>query len=81
VKSAAAKDGSKADLEASLLKLEDEEKDTKSTKTMAATSYQKGLHIECDWLLSNFDARKEGRDVETDALKQAKAVLSGADDS
>jgi len=35
--------------------------------------------MECDWLLSNFQVRKEARSEEIDALKNAKAVLSGAD--
>jgi chromosome segregation ATPase len=39
----------------------------------------KALHKDCDWLLSNYDARKEARADEVDALKKAKAVLSGAD--
>merc|ERR1712238_410184 len=39
----------------------------------------KDLHLECDWLLSNFEARKAARAGEVDSLKNAKAVLSGAD--
>jgi len=41
--------------------------------------YIASLHGECDWLLKNFDARKEARTSEIDALEKAKAVLSGAD--
>merc|ERR1719213_1366812 len=37
------------------------------------------LHGSCDFLLENFDIRKEARASEIDALKKAKAVLSGAD--
>jgi len=37
------------------------------------------LHQSCDWLLSNFDSRKEARSDEIESLKKAKAVLSGAD--
>jgi exonuclease VII small subunit len=37
------------------------------------------LHQDCDWLLSNFDSRKEARADEIESLKKAKAVLSGAD--
>ena len=37
------------------------------------------IHGECDWLLQNFDVRKEARAGEADALKKAKSVLSGAD--
>merc|ERR1719161_2423753 len=46
---------------------------------VAAGDYQVQLHKECDWLLKNFDLRKEARAGEVDALKKAKAVLSGAD--
>merc|ERR1719265_1735354 len=37
-----------------------------------------GLHGSCDFLLQNFDMRKEARSHEMDGLKNAKAVLSGA---
>lgn len=35
------------------------------------------LHGGCDFLMTNFDVRQEARDQEVEALKQAKAVLSG----
>jgi len=35
------------------------------------------LHGGCDFLMNNFDVRQEARDQEVEALKQAKAVLSG----
>jgi len=41
--------------------------------------YLGGLHAECDWLLNNYDVRKEARVDEVDALGNAKAVLNGAD--
>jgi len=37
------------------------------------------LHGECDWLMQYAGARKEARNREVDSLKNAKAVLSGAD--
>merc|ERR1719399_1174692 len=46
---------------------------------MAKGEQLKDLHLECDWLLENFEVRKEARAGEVDALKKAKAVLSGAD--
>ena len=46
---------------------------------MATAETLKDLHLECDWLTANFDARKEARAGEVESLKQAKAVLSGAD--
>merc|ERR1719335_1732783 len=36
------------------------------------------LHKACDFTLKNFDIRQTGRDEEIEALKQAKAILSGA---
>merc|ERR1719262_274800 len=35
------------------------------------------LHGSCDYLLKNFDARQEARAAEIDALREAKAILSG----
>jgi len=46
---------------------------------MATMKYISSLHAECDWLLQYFDARKEARAGEVESLKNAKAVLSGAD--
>jgi len=51
-----------------------------TTKTLMAThEYIASLHAECDWLLQYFEVRKEARTGEIDSLKNAKAVLSGAD--
>jgi hypothetical protein len=36
------------------------------------------LHMDCDYMLKNFDSRLEARDAEVEALKQAIASLSGA---
>merc|ERR1712224_760257 len=57
-------------------------KETKAAGTkelMATEEYLGSLHGECDWLLQYFDIRKSARADEVDALKNAKAVLSGAD--
>merc|ERR1719203_1709089 len=35
------------------------------------------LHKSCDYILKNFDARQAARTAEIDALKEAKAILSG----
>merc|ERR1719235_1260926 len=40
--------------------------------------YQNTLHGDCDFILENYDARKEARTQEIESLKNAKAVLSGA---
>merc|ERR1719217_519706 len=36
------------------------------------------LHMQCDFLLQNYDLRKEARANEVESLKNAKAILSGA---
>merc|ERR1719160_1621073 len=36
------------------------------------------LHKACDYILKNFDIRQTARDEEVEALKQAKAILSGS---
>jgi septal ring factor EnvC (AmiA/AmiB activator) len=72
------KESAKADLEKSLQQMAQEEKTTKF-EVMATAETLKDLHLECDWLLNNFEARQEARTGEIDALKKAKAVLSGAD--
>merc|ERR1719161_98955 len=36
------------------------------------------LHVSCDFIMQNFDLRKEARANEVEGLKNAKAVLSGA---
>jgi DNA repair exonuclease SbcCD ATPase subunit len=36
------------------------------------------LHVSCDFLLQNYDLRKEARTNEVESLKNAKAILSGA---
>merc|ERR1719224_256947 len=46
---------------------------------MATEEYKVSLHGECDWLMETFGLRKEARTNELEALKEAKAVLSGAD--
>jgi len=77
-KSLADKESGKADAESKALKLKDEETAT-MTEVLATAETLKNLHMECDWLVSNFEVRKEARAGEVDALKKAKAVLSGAD--
>merc|ERR1719274_515349 len=36
------------------------------------------LHKSCDFVMKNFEIRQTARDEEIEALKQAKAILSGA---
>merc|ERR1719359_2199514 len=41
-------------------------------------SYKAELHSSCDFVMKNFEIRQTARDEEIEALKQAKAILSGA---
>lgn len=77
-KSLQEKGSAKAELESSLEEHKEDRLDA-AKELMATLEYIQSLHVECDWLLKNFDARKEARAGETDSLKNAKAVLSGAD--
>merc|ERR1719160_777516 len=51
----------------------------KGMEIMANDQYIMKLHAECDWLMENYGERKTARSTETEGLKKAKAVLSGAD--
>jgi len=72
------KESQKASLEADLMGAKDVKK-SKETELLETREYIQQVHGSCDFLLSNFDMRKEARASEVDALKRAKAVLSGAD--
>lgn len=76
--SIAEKEAAKADTEAEL-EHANAEKRSKSSEAAAKAEEIAALHQECDWLVDNFQARKEARAGEIDSLKKAKAVLSGAD--
>merc|ERR1719171_2860812 len=56
----------KEDKEATMLELEE------------LSNYNAQLHEACDFVQRNFDVRQTARDEEVEALKQAKAILSGA---
>jgi len=77
-KSIEEKEGAKAGAEAELQAMEEEKVSTMKA-AMAKAEELKDLHLDCDWLLANFEVRKSARAGEVDALKKAKAVLSGAD--
>jgi len=55
-----------SDKEAALLELEE------------LANYKAELHQSCDFIVKNFETRQTARDEEIEALKQAKAILSGA---
>jgi chromosome segregation ATPase len=77
-KSVTDKEAAKANAEEALEAEQDRKAST--TKELAGTlEYIHGLHLECDWLLQYYDARKAARAGEVESLVKAKAVLSGAD--
>merc|ERR1719359_532099 len=77
-KSIAEKESSKAEIEGELQTHEDGK--SAASKELAATlEYISGLHGECDWLVENHEARKAARAGEVESLKNARAVLAGAD--
>merc|ERR1719160_2022060 len=78
LKSIAEKEAAKAGIEEDIIKAEDEKKG-KEDELMATKQYISELHADCDWLISKYELRKEARANEIDALKKAKAVLSGPD--
>jgi len=77
-KSVYEKEAAKAELEAQVQAYEDK-KAAESDELSATKEYIGELHADCDWLIENFATRKEARAAEESALKDAKAVLSGAD--
>merc|ERR1719359_2617804 len=72
------KEGQKAGLEGDL-EAAKEAKKSAATELAGIQEYIAQLHGCCDFLVQNYDLRKEARANEIDALKKAKAVLSGAD--
>merc|ERR1719253_2537063 len=77
-KNLADREKAKAETEAAL-EANGEEKAASEKTLMATLKHIQSLHAECDWLLQYFEVRKEARAGETESLKTAKAVLSGAD--
>merc|ERR1712242_365114 len=64
-------------------KAEEELVETKESKEAVMleleqlSNYNAELHQSCDFIMKNFDVRQTARDEEIEALKQAKAILSG----
>merc|ERR1719281_230405 len=72
------KTASKAEVEAKL-ELAKESLTAVSTDLDLTAATLGDLHVQCDFLLQNYDLRKEARSNEVESLKTAKAILSGAD--
>lgn len=77
-KALSAKESTKANTEAAVQKHSKELK-TATAEANANSEYLQSLHQECDWMLQNFNVRQDARTSEIASLKQAMAVLSGAD--
>jgi len=77
---------SKSIVDKNAAKAEAEQKSMSTKEAQASTSQElkltqnmiKDLHASCDFIMQNHDLRKEARASEVDSLKNAKAVLSGA---
>merc|ERR1719316_2599475 len=67
----------KAELEGKLEMEKGTLSDTEEDLSLISTTLS-DLHAQCDFLLQNFDLRKEARTNEIEGLKNAKAILSGA---
>jgi len=76
-KSITEKNGAKAQMEGKLTDLEGTLTATNRDLSDIAGTLQ-DLHSACDFLLQNYDLRKEARTNEVESLKNAKAILSGA---
>jgi len=73
------------DKEASKAELETKLQETKESKALTTETLEdisltvNHLHTSCDFIMENYDTRKEARTNESESLKNSKSVLSGAD--
>mmetsp|Transcript_97928 Transcript_97928/g.285732 ORF Transcript_97928/g.285732 Transcript_97928/m.285732 type:complete len:700 (+) Transcript_97928:953-3052(+) len=67
----------KATAEADLVQAK-ESKEAVMLELEQLSNYNAELHQSCDFVMKNFEVRQTARDEEIEALKQAKAILSGA---
>merc|ERR1719253_2477929 len=72
------KETQKADAEERVAKAVKDHKASQK-ELMALVEYIAGLHASCDFLVQNYDLRKEARASEIESIQKAKAVLNGAD--
>merc|ERR1719387_1270612 len=71
------KESTKAETESVLMSTKEIRSATATDLKQIATVIS-DLHAACDFIMANFDLRKEARTNEIEGLKNAKAVLSGA---
>jgi len=76
-KSLTGKKATKAETETTLMTTK-ETRGSTSTDLKQTQTYIKDLHASCDFIMQNYDLRKEARTNEVEGLKNAKAVLAGA---
>merc|ERR1719191_1327573 len=77
VKGITDKEGAKATLGNKRMQTQEKER-ADEEDVFAINKYEGVLHGDCDFILENFDARKEARTQEVESLKNAKAILAGA---
>jgi len=81
---AAANAGRMTDMENQKAQAESDLADLKNTNADSEAALEAevkriaALHGECDFLIANYDYRKDARSKEEEGMKQAKAVLAGA---
>mmetsp|Transcript_126488 Transcript_126488/g.252729 ORF Transcript_126488/g.252729 Transcript_126488/m.252729 type:complete len:749 (+) Transcript_126488:49-2295(+) len=73
----ATKSKQKAHTSKALLETEESIADT-ANEIEELQKYNADLHVECDYVLKNFDVRQKARAEEIEALQQATQILSGA---
>merc|ERR1719159_2417581 len=71
------KSETKAKAEGDLVQAKDD-KEAVLLELEQLSNYKAELHSSCDSVMKNFEIRQTARDEEIEALKQAKAILSGA---
>jgi len=71
------KSQAKAQAEKELVEAQ-KEKENVMLELEQLANYKAELHSSCDFVMKNFEIRQTARDEEIEALKQAKAILSGA---
>merc|ERR1719171_2558631 len=71
------KSESKAKAESDLVEAK-EDKEAVMLELEQLANYKSELHSSCDFVTKNFEIRQTARDEEVEALRQAKAILSGA---
>jgi len=76
-KSMSDKEGALAETDEALVTAKGDLKN-KQIELMETEKALGGLHADCDWLIKYFDARKEARTGEIEAMGKAKDVLNGA---